>query len=202
MLECDNGFASDKYHPRFIAVLLMLGDTLDVDNNRFNPFVKMITGKSFTNRSEVHYQKHRAIRALQITPKVISIRADCAHTDELRQLRSEFDWLETFLQDCNYHWAEIAPENFCGCLPSLSFDRILLEGQEIPSDLVSSKFLISQRKAFRLLQGANLYRDRFVFLRELLQNAPPSASTGPNWRLWKPAPPPRRGWSKPTRFCR
>ena len=171
LLECDNGFASDKYHPRFIAVLLMLGDTLDVDNNRFNPFVKMITGKSFTNRSEVHYQKHRAIRALQITPKVISIRADCAHTDELRQLRSEFDWLETFLQDCNYHWAEIAPENFCGCLPSLSFDRILLEGQEIPSDLVSSKFLISQRKAFRLLQGANLYRDRFVFLRELLQNA-------------------------------
>lgn len=171
LLEFDNGFASDKYHPRFIAVLLMLGDTLDVDNNRFNPFVKMIAGKSFTNRSEVHYQKHRAIRALQITPKVISIQADCAHTDELRQLRSEFDWLETFLQDCNYHWAEIAPDSFCGCLPALSFDRILLEGQEIPSDLVSSKFLISQRKAFRLLQGANLYRDRFVFLRELLQNA-------------------------------
>lgn len=171
LLECDNGFAYDKYHPRFIAVLLMLGDILDVDNNRFNPFVKMMAGENFTDRSEVHYQKHLAIRALQISPKIIRIQADCAHTDELRQLRAEFDWLEEFLQDCNYHWAEIAPEDFCGCLPALSFDKIRLEGQEIPSDLVSSRFLISQRKAFRLLQGANLYRDRFVFLRELLQNA-------------------------------
>lgn len=171
LLECDNGFAYDKYHPRFIAVLLMLGDILDVDNNRFNPFVKMMAGKSFTDRSEVHYQKHLAIRALRISPKIIRIQADCAHTDELRQLRAEFDWLEKFLQDCNYHWAEIAPEDFCGCLPALSFDKIRLEGQEIPSDLVSSRFLISQRKAFRLLQGANLYSNRFVFLRELLQNA-------------------------------
>lgn len=171
LLTCDNGYAYDQYHPRFIAVLLMLGDALDVDNNRFNPFVKEMAGKSFTNRSEIHFQKHMAIRALQINPKLISIQADCTHTDELRLLRSDFDWLEGFLQDCNYHWGEIAPDNFQGCLPALSFDKIRLEGQEIPSDLVSSKFLISQRKAFRLLQGANLYDNRFVFLRELLQNA-------------------------------
>lgn len=171
LLECDNGYAYDQYHPRFIAVMLMLGDILDVDNDRFNPFVKEMAGKTFTNSSKVHYQKHRAIRALRINPKIISIQADCAGTEELRLLRSDFDWLEKFLQDCNYHWGEIAPDNFRGCLPALSFDKIRLEGQEIPSDLVSSKFLISQRKAFRLLQGANLYSNRFVFLRELLQNA-------------------------------
>ena len=171
LLECDNGYAYDQYHPRFIAVMLMLGDILDVDNDRFNPFVKEMAGKTFTSSSEVHYQKHRAIRALRINPKIISIQADCAGTEELRLLRSDFDWLEKFLQDCNYHWGEIAPNNFRGCLPALSFEKIRLEGQEIPSDLVSSKFLISQRKAFRLLQGANLYNNRFVFLRELLQNA-------------------------------
>lgn len=171
LLECDNGYAYDQYHPRFIAVMLMLGDILDVDNNRFNPFMKEMAGKTLTNRSEIHFRKHRAIRALRITPKLISIQADCAGTNELRLLRGDFDWLEKFLQDCNYHWGEIAPDNFRGCLPALSFEKIRLEGQEIPSDLVSSKFLISQRKAFRLLQGANLYGNRFVFLRELLQNA-------------------------------
>ncbi len=171
LLECDNGYAYDQYHPRFIAVMLMLGDILDVDNNRFNPFVKEMAGKTFSDSSEIHYQKHRAIRALRISPKIISVQADCAGTDELRLLRRDFDWLERFLQDCNYHWGEIAPDNFQGCLPALSFEKIRLEGQEIPSDLVSSKFLISQRKAFRLLQGANLYANRFVFLRELLQNA-------------------------------
>lgn len=171
LLDCDNGFASDKYHPRFIAVLLMLGDTLDVDNNRFNPFAKKVAGDTFTTRSEIHYKKHMAIRALQISPKKICIQADCETPDELRQLRSEFDWLEDFLRECNYHWAEIAPDNFCGCLPSLEFKRIRLNGKEIPSDLVTSKFQISQRKAFRLLQGANLYESRFVFLRELFQNA-------------------------------
>lgn len=171
LLECDNGYAYDQYHPRFIAVMLMLGDILDVDNNRFNPFMKEMAGKTLANSSEIHYQKHKAIRALRITPKLISIQADCAGTNELRLLRGDFDWLERFLQDCNYHWGEIAPDNFRGCLPALSFEKIRLEGQEIPSDLVSSKFLISQRKAFRLLQGANLYSNRFVFLRELLQNA-------------------------------
>lgn len=171
LLECDNGYAYDQYHPRFIAVMLMLGDILDVDNDRFNPFVKEMAGKTFTSSSEIHYKKHRAIRALRVSPKIISVQADCAGTEELRLLRADFDWLEKFLQDCNYHWGEIAPDNFHGCLPALSFEKIRLEGQEIPSDLVSSKFLISQRKAFRLLQGANLYNNRFVFLRELLQNA-------------------------------
>lgn len=171
LLDCDNGFASDKYHPRFIAVMLMLGDILDVDNNRFNPFAKKMAGDTFTIRSEIHYKKHAAIRALQITPKKICIQADCETPDELRLLRSEFDWLEDFLRECNYHWAEIAPDNFCGCLPSLEFRRIRLNGKEIPSDLVTSKFQISQRKAFNLLQGANLYESRFAFLRELFQNA-------------------------------
>ena len=35
----DGGYASDYYHPRFIAVLLMLGDLLDMDNDRFHPMV-------------------------------------------------------------------------------------------------------------------------------------------------------------------
>lgn len=171
LLESDNGYASDVYHPRFIAVMLMLGDILDVDNNRFNPFTKMMAGDNFNSRSEVHYKKHQSIRALKITPKKICIQADCDQPEELRLLRREFDWLEGFLRECNYHWAEIAPESFRGCLPSLEFTRIRLQGKQIPNELVTSKFQISQRKAFRLLQGSNLYECRFAFLRELFQNA-------------------------------
>lgn len=38
--QYDGGFAQDTYHPMFIAVLLSLGDILDLDNNRFNPFAQ------------------------------------------------------------------------------------------------------------------------------------------------------------------
>ena len=38
----DSGFAIDYIHPRFIAVLLQLGDALDMDNNRFHPLTEEI----------------------------------------------------------------------------------------------------------------------------------------------------------------
>ena len=40
----DNGFASDYLHPRFVAVLLQLGDILDMDNDRFHPLTRECIG--------------------------------------------------------------------------------------------------------------------------------------------------------------
>lgn len=170
--KCDDGFTQDTYHPMFIAVLLSLGDILDLDNERFNPFTHDVVGNDlFPATSQTHYRKHQAIRALHISPKSISIEADCSNTAELRLLCQDMDWLETFLKNCSYHWASIAPENFCGCLPVVELNRVSLNDASIPSNLVTTKFELSQRKAFHLLSGANLYSRSFPFLRELVQNA-------------------------------
>lgn len=166
----DGGYASDYYHPRFISVLLMLGDLLDMDNDRFHPMVFEFV-EEFSETSRSHYDKHRAIRRLNISPDIIEIEADCQNQNALRLVRRECDMLVDILHDAGYMWSSICPEGFHGSLPSLSEVNLYLNGKQIPEELVTAHFNISQKKAFSILEGSNLYEGRFVFLREFLQNA-------------------------------
>lgn len=166
----DGGYASDYYHPRFISVLLMLGDLLDMDNDRFHPMVFEFV-EEFPETSKTHYDKHRAIRKLNISPDVIEIEADCQNQNALRLVRKECDMLVDILHNAGYLWSSICPEGFHGSLPSLSEVNLYLKGKQIPEELVTAQFNISQKKAFSILEGSNLYEGRFIFLREFLQNA-------------------------------
>lgn len=166
----ENGYDNDMLHPRFVAVLLQLGDALDIDNDRFHPFAHAFAG-SFPMRSQEHYHKHLAIRTLKITPEEIVIEADCETREAMRLIRNECDWIESLLKSASYYWSSIAPEGFSGALPSFKLSRLLLNGKQIPWDLAMSRFQISQQKAFSLLQGENIYSGYFPFVRELLQNA-------------------------------
>lgn len=166
----DGGYASDYYHPRFIAVLLMLGDLLDMDNDRFHPMVLEFV-EDFPETSKNHYDKHRAIKRLHISPSIIEIEADCENQNALRLVRKECEMLAEVLRNAGYIWSSICPEGFSGSLPSLGEVELYLNGKKIPEALVTAQFHISQKKAFSILEGSNLYEGRFVFLREFLQNA-------------------------------
>lgn len=166
----DGGYVYDYMHPRFNAVMLELGDALDMDNNRFHPLMAETAGQ-IPHISEIHERKHAAIRRLCINSEIIEIEADCESQDELRLIRSEYDMILSILETASYYWAEICPKNLSGCLPALKEPHLLLEGKLIPKELVTARFNISQKKAFYLLEGSNVYQDRYVFLRELLQNA-------------------------------
>lgn len=166
----ENGYDNDMLHPRFVAVLLQLGDALDIDNDRFHPFAHAFAG-SFPQQSEAHYNKHLAIRTLKITPEEIEIEADCETRETMRLVRNECDGIEALLKSASYYWSRIAPKGFGGALPSFKLSKLLLKGKEIPWDLALSRFQISQQKAFSFLQGENIYSGYFPFVRELLQNA-------------------------------
>lgn len=166
----DDGFALDYYHPRFISVLLQLGDILDMDNNRFHPLTKECMG-TLPEVSQQHFDKHLAIRTLHIRPDKITIEADCRTQESLRLVRKECDMLTSMLEKAGYYWSVICPPGFNGSLPTLEPVKLYLDGQMIPEELVSAQFKISQKKAFTLLEGGNVYSGRFVFLREFLQNA-------------------------------
>lgn len=168
--EEENGYEKDMLHPRFVAVLLQLGDALDIDNDRFHPFAQAFLGK-FPMQSQAHYDKHLAIRTLKITPEEVVIEADCESREAMRLVRNECDALEELLKSASYQWSSIAPRGFSGALPSLKTPRLLLKGKAIPLELTTMRFQISQKKAFSLLQGENIYSGRFPFVRELVQNA-------------------------------
>lgn len=166
----DSGYVLDMVHPRFVAVMLQLGDALDLDNDRFNPFANQFAG-SFPRTSKIHFDKHQAIRQLKITPQKIQIQADCQSQEVLRLVRMECEGIEEILKNASYHWADISPGGLLGCLPTLDQSIILLDGQRVPIELVKAQFNISQTRAFRLLEGANVYGGNFVFIREVIQNA-------------------------------
>ena len=166
----DGGYASDYYHPRFIAVLLMLGDLLDMDNDRFHPMVFEFV-ENFPEMSKNHYDKHRSIRKLHISPTIIEIEADCGNQKALRLVRKECEMLMSILREAGYRWSTIRPEQFSGSLPTLGDVHLFLNRNKIPEELVTAQFNISQKKAFFILEGSNLYEGKFVFLREFVQNA-------------------------------
>ena len=166
----DNGYVFDYIHPRFVSVLLQLGDILDMDNDRFHPLA-MLSMDDIPESSLEHYRKHLAIRKLHISPETIEIAADCEDQKALRLIRRECDMLAGILQQASYEWTRICPPNFGGALPTIGSVDLKLNGQKIPKELVSAQFNISQKKAFEILEGANLYKHKFAFLREFLQNA-------------------------------
>lgn len=167
----DTGFTLDSIHPRFIAVLLQLGDALDMDNNRFHPLTEEFLGK-MPKESSAHWKKHKAIRRLRITNEKISISADCKNQDELRLVRMECDTIQDILKNATFYWSVIKPKESKACLPTIDQTNLLLNGKSISPELVEAQFEIAQEKAFELLIGNNIYTDQhFVFLRELLQNA-------------------------------
>lgn len=105
----DSGFALDYIHPRFIAVLLQLGDALDMDNNRFHPLTEEFLGK-MPKESYAHWKKHKAIRRLRITNEKVSISADCKNQEELRLVRMECDTIQDILKNATFYWSVIKPK--------------------------------------------------------------------------------------------
>lgn len=166
----NNGYAHDYIHPRFIAVLLQIADALDIDNGRFHSLIHSFYGK-MNHTSELHFQKHQSIRQLNISDKSIYISANCNSQDVLRLIRRECNYLEELLKNVNYYWSEIAPEGFSGCMPLLATPTLLYNDTEIPHDLINAKFSLSQDKAFKLIEGTNVYGSSFPYLKEVIQNA-------------------------------
>lgn len=166
----DTGYVHDYFHPRFVAVLLQLGDALDLDNNRFHPLTEEFIPLPMI--SKMHFEKHESIRKLLITNKIIEISADCETPDAIRLIRSDWNGIDKILRNASYSWSMIRPENSTICLPTLRPLKLLLKGTEILPELIDTQFKISQERAFNLLKGNSIYEEtKYVFLRELVQNA-------------------------------
>jgi len=169
-----DGLHSDKMHPRFVAMMLRLGDLLDVDDKRFNPFTeKIFTGK-LPYTSDLHKQKHASIKHVLVSPNSIEITIDCSNEEVYRIARQWFDWLQDEVENQNREWLNIAPENLIGLPPSIQKGKIkvLFQGENPPADLLDLRFTISNEKIFGMLEGGGIYKEPgFVFLRELVQNS-------------------------------
>lgn len=166
----DDGAASDKLHPRFVAVMLQLGDALDMDCGRFPLLMEEFAGQ-LSAETKKHLKKHESIRMLCINDRKIEVRASCDDHGVSRLIQAECKGIDQILRNASYHWSEIAPGDLPGMLPSFELSEMTVQGAKIPPQLINASFSISQKKAFSLLEGSNIYMHKLVFLREVLQNA-------------------------------
>lgn len=172
-----DGIVGDDFHPRFVAAMLRLGDLLDLDNDRFPLwFTREAARKQslIPRLSILHYFKHEAVSHLLISPQKIEIRADC-ETDkggfETADLISQWTgWLQKECLDLRLAWEEIAPNNF-GMPPGEPDINIFVNGKPYRSTNKKMQMQMSQERVMRLLEGTSIYQDKYVGIREVIQNA-------------------------------
>lgn len=172
-----DGIVGDEFHPRFIAAMLRLGDLLDLDNGRFPIwFTQEIASNEnmIPELSVMHYQKHEAVDHLLITEKKIEIFAEC-FTDkngyQVANLISEWTtWLKEECKQLVLYWNEIAQSDF-GRPPGNVIVRINVDGYPYCSAEKVFQMQMSQERVMNLLQGTNIYQDKYVGIREMIQNS-------------------------------
>lgn len=164
-----NGFGNEKLHPQFAAALLCLGDLLDMDNNRFDPYAIRHFGE-LPAISEIHLKKHLSITHLRITEFEVEARAESKNMEVCTEAKKWFTMLENALKWITSNWNIIAPREMGGCTFREQRLEVYLNG-ELFKDNVEKIFRVDKYKLIDLIIGEHLYSSKWVWIREYLQNA-------------------------------
>lgn len=172
-----DGIIGDDFHPRFIAAMLRLGDLLDLDNGRFPRWLVTEIGRNreaIPKLSELHYKKHEAINHLLITPKRIEVCAACGGSENGYDIAGLVqDWIQLLERECEnlrLRWSEITQADF-GRPPLITKSEILLDGKPYTAEERRLQMQMPQDRVMKLLEGTNIYQNRYIGIRELVQNA-------------------------------
>ncbi len=193
------GICKDYMNPRFAAIMLRLGDLLDLDNGRFNQAQLNILGDS-PYVTLIHQFKHEAVTHFLVTPLEISIKANFTKkTAEtlllfgntntsngkvedrakmqlcMKACKSLFEWLEMLRAELDFlavNWLNIVPRKFEGSCPNFVEPELRIDGRIINKHELELSYQITTKRSAEIIEGASLYKKpQYTFIREILQNA-------------------------------
>ncbi|MCH7937246.1 MAG: ATP-binding protein [Proteobacteria bacterium] len=158
---------------RLLAIILRLGDLLDLQNSRACPLLLNaacpIPAESFAHWTQYERIKHRAV-----SPDNIEIRAECETPEEHRLLRDWCQWIvdeisnvPNLLAGGNRH------SNWTPPIASMTGDNPTIVIDPSPKATYRARdwrFELDETSVFNLLIS-EVYGDKWVFIRELIQNA-------------------------------
>jgi molecular chaperone HtpG len=163
----------EQVNLRFLAILLRLGDLLDLSTDRACPLL-MNASCPLPSESLAHWTQYQRITHRLTSPDRIEITAQCQNQDEHRYLKDWCQWLVSEVQNATVLMARSSRHNDWQA-PTTTIDRpdqtIRLEpapnAQYIPS---SWRFELDPELVFQRLI-TDLYAEPDSFIRELIQNA-------------------------------
>lgn len=160
----------DYFHPRFVAIMIRIGDILDIDNNRVDGKLLNASYIKPNELNTINYEKHESIEHILITPKEIKIGSRSDDNRVLNEVRKTLNYLEEEIKHLQENWNVIVPDGFEGSAPKFEYYAKRKNSEEVFEDK-NLQLNISPKKSFELIIGANIYKDKYVFVRELIQNA-------------------------------
>lgn len=181
------GICNDYIHPRFAAIMLRLGDLLDLDNGRFNESQLSVLGEK-PYVTLVHQFKHEAITHFLITPIKVSVKADFTldmaenllkkqnnKTDKdkkreitasdkmmlcMKACKSLYEWLQLLREELNFlsiNWLNIVPRKFEGSCPYFVQPVLLINGRNVKEHELNLSYQITTKRAAEIIEGSGLY---------------------------------------------
>ncbi|MEV0136801.1 hypothetical protein AB0H83_51305 [Dactylosporangium sp. NPDC050688] len=164
---------NERVNVRLLAILLRLGDLLDLRYSRACPLLQL-TSTPMPSHSAPHWQQYSAIQHLLVAPDRIEVRASCETHEAHRVLHDWLTWLanetvgsQRLLAGSTRHADWSAP------LATLSGPNPTMQVDPAPTarySPVAWRFELDAEAVFeRLIKDA--YTDVLSFVGELLQNS-------------------------------
>jgi molecular chaperone HtpG len=163
---------SEKVDVRWLAILLRLGDLLDMDSDRACPIL-LNAACPLPAESRAHWTQYRRIVHRATTPQAIEIVAACENQEEHRVLADWCAWIKTEAESASRLLAG-SPRHSNWKAPKAEIG----DGREIVIRPSASATYIPSNWRLVLDEGAVLnrlinstYAHPLAFVRELIQNA-------------------------------
>ena len=157
---------------RLLAILLRLGDLLDLQSSRACPLL-LNAASPLPSESLVHWDQYAHITHRAVSPHSIELRAECLSPNEHRVLRDWCQWIVDEVRE--------APQLLAGskrhstwkpphaAMFSESATICITPAAGANYRPVDWKFQLNENEVLGLLIS-DVYQDRTIFVRELVQN--------------------------------
>jgi molecular chaperone HtpG len=165
--------AGEQVSVQFVALLLRLGDLLDMSHDRACPLL-LSAACPLPPESLAHWSQYQRISHFLTAPDVIEIGAECENQEEHRYLTDWCQWLVNELQNASVLMSRSARHSSWR-LPAASMEGPGATIKIVPSATAkyiprSWRFEIDPDSVFtRLIE--DVYESPIIFIRELIQNA-------------------------------
>lgn len=165
----NTGFTTDKIHPRMIALLLRVGDVLDIRNNRFDYLNIKYLGH-LPKDSQIHFYKHKSVNEFLVDQEHVRIRIDSSQFEVCSNSRAWLDLIDAEMNHLIQFWKIYSDD-----LPPLQLKKVDLKvtfnGSEFVKNDVIKSLKVNPKPLTELLSGENFYNTNLIVFREYLQNA-------------------------------
>ena len=156
---------------KFCAIILRLADILDLDNTRA-PLSEMENIKFEETNDDTYswyeWKKHRGAEGVSFDSNgVLVLLGKTDETIVYQKLNIMVGWIRAELDLCRELLRNTSVTYRDKRLPQMINNKVEAEGFEVGK----YTYEIEKNDAIKLFMGENLYMDKMVFVRELLQNA-------------------------------